>query len=250
MADFKVRLSLDGVEFIPTSPAAWEWLRKSGKANNLAGPNNALLRDAASAHVLAEALYRKGLTWVDEEAEAGRKPLLPTPKELIERHTTVNAARVNSELRGIDNFFNSPQGCLLLLISPIIFIVVLFSAFFSGGKTENPPSPIETSESSDPAETDIVSQCDLAVRENLVDKDSNNSAWEWKYIRSGSTAEVMRDFESTNAFGGKVSSSYLCKFDSTSNRITFLATTGPYGAHILIDTPRAHTRHRKRHHAG
>lgn len=255
MADFDVSLSKLGIQFVPASANATEWLQRSGRAKELSGPDQALIRDNQSVARLYDTLYRAGLTWNEKISLTRTKPLIPT-YEAYDRYK--RSRSISSILpRGLDaieRFFHSGLGAGLSLLAILACAgTMAFGIVMDGRQASEPSKPAKPQSMMQQLETQVVTECDLAIKSSLIAQDSYDPEFQWRYIDGGNNAEVLRHYDSTNGFGGKVTSIYDCKYDGVKKRIVSLQTASPYGATTIIadpsDTPVEHAHsHRHRHH--
>ena len=93
----------------------------------------------------------------------------------------------------------------------------------------------KTADIAAPDETEVVTYCDMMIKQSLVSESSYSAAWSWNYSWDGAYATVMRKFDATNGFGATITSSYICKVDGATQHLAYLATMGPIGAQVLVD---------------
>jgi hypothetical protein len=122
-------------------------------------------------------------------------------------------------------------GCYGVLVAGVVGLILLLSQ--CGKERLDEPVALATT-SSAPNETDIVTECDLAVKAALVSPRSYDAAMAWDYKDRGTYATVLRKFEATNAFGASIGGTYLCKWDKAGERIVSLQTIDALGKHTVI----------------
>lgn len=82
-------------------------------------------------------------------------------------------------------------------------------------------------------ETEVVTFCDLTVKDALVGDSSMD--WGWNYaMGDGDTIQVIRNFKAENAFGAKLKHRYICEFNAETKRIEKLSIEGPFGRQKII----------------
>lgn len=84
------------------------------------------------------------------------------------------------------------------------------------------------------SEVYILALCDMTMKEASISKSSYDSGWEWKFQKLGSKRKVVREFEAANAFGTKISGTYVCQYDVPTDRVTTLWVDGPMGVTRVI----------------
>ena len=82
-------------------------------------------------------------------------------------------------------------------------------------------------------ETEIVTLCDLTLKQGLaVEADLD---FGWKFIPlSGGEYRVERGFKAQNAFGATLKHTYSCTYDTDRKRITQLNVEGPAGIQNIL----------------
>lgn len=126
-------------------------------------------------------------------------------------------------------------GCIAMVVFVIGGTGLLLSQCGSKpAATDQAEANTQAAKTDTPDETEIVTECDLAVKSSLTSESSYDPAFDWKYTVTGNQAEVMRKFEAANGFNATLTSGYTCRYDWQRKRITFLQVIGPYGARTLI----------------
>lgn len=80
-----------------------------------------------------------------------------------------------------------------------------------------------------PSETNTNAMCDLAVKSVLVSEDSFDPELHGSFYAEGDLGVVSKKFDSTNGFGAKLTSRYICKWNSKTDTIVSLEIIDPYG---------------------
>jgi hypothetical protein len=129
-------------------------------------------------------------------------------------------------------------GCATLpIIAIVAFTLYIGRAPTPAVVTNDSAAAASTSDKGDSkheGEVYAVSLCDQTVKASLTAESSYGPQFGWDYQVTGRTGEVLRKFEATNAFGGKITSAYDCKYNIDAERVTFLQVVSPTGVRTLI----------------
>ena len=85
-------------------------------------------------------------------------------------------------------------------------------------------------------EAEIVTFCDILLKQAVKSPSTLDIAWQWKYAISDEPdiVIVQRDFDSQNGFGAMIRSRYHCEVNAASGRIAKFLVEGPTGTQKIV----------------
>lgn len=149
-------------------------------------------------------------------------------RSTIERTNTENSIPRESLVRDVAQ--QSDTFILKFAFSFVALVLVATGIAYlldDGSSFTEPAAAIEPVRG--PREADAIVACDLAVKRSLVSEGSFDSEWHGSFYAEGDLGVVSKKFDSTNGFGAKLTSRYICKWNSKTDTIVSLEITDPYG---------------------
>lgn len=133
-------------------------------------------------------------------------------------------------VRWKDRIISPVWGCIAIPGALALGLVLVLATCTGIGRDKRKPeadSPVPAV-SQEYGESDIVTLCDLTVKEALATNPDFDFGWKFTPM-SGGRYEVFRGFKAQNGFGAILKHKYACTYDSVAKRIASLEVMGPGG---------------------